>query len=357
MDTSIQPRTERLPYTAREQAVEIEDPTGHLAPVTAEVVDISAHGVCLRSRPFVYPDRRCRVLLIDRDGGPMLAEGMTLKCEYVPEQGHLVQVRFTHPIDPADFVGEEVLSASSEPAPVQHCSGVALLVTLSSDKPDHVGDALVQLGMQVERVDTVLAARKRYEQSPIDTLVEVAGSSVSALSRVVKSMRREGFDGPVVVQSQRGRSTRSLEAAELGRLVIMRDVSGFDTVLELLSNVVAEIEFPTSAVPLQGPTPATVGAAEASATFVMSLKRAMAQAQRAFIDGRTNDTLKMLQPIERAASEFGFEVYARLLTRIERLLIENPSDPTILRDPMRKALHMTSRLRATALADAPGAGS
>ncbi|MEO1511663.1 MAG: hypothetical protein AAFU70_06300, partial [Planctomycetota bacterium] len=332
----------RYSYHATKQRVEIADPIGRMIEIPGRVIELSAGGAKIQCKPFVYSARKCSALLVDRDGGTMIVEGETIACDYLPDRGHVVRIKFSHRLDPADFIADSVMDATRESG----SSGTALLVSSGTPEAIAVTGVLEALGMEVMTADTLVAARARFQDSPIDTFIDFAESPASAIAGVVRSMRGEGFDGPVVVFPPASLGSPELRSPDLGEIVMVPDASDFDAVAGTLEEVITSIEFPTSEDPLHSGQPGDDEATDdINQDLVIDLKRAMAEAQRAFLDGRMSDALRFIRKMIPTAGALDVDAYTKLLVRIEQLFIDNSGDPTRLRDPMRKALHMTARLR------------
>lgn len=333
----------RYPYTADRQSVEVADLGGNLTAIDARAVDLSAGGLCLESRPFLYPDRHCVVLLVDLDGGTMLVDGTIVMCEYIVGKGHRANVAFKQPIEPSNFVAEELIREAGAGEAVLPDQGL-VVVAGSDEAADRIANALRSVGLNVRTVASTPEVRSLYEEAPIDGVFESRCTSAPALLGIVKSMRYEGFEGPIATLCTDLDKIEAIGKAGIDRLSVVSTSASDERLFSIAEQFADDIDLPTGSGPITGELASKPEVAEAVCMFVPAAKRAVSEARRAFEDGRSGDTVRLLEPLERDAKVFGFPLFSQALERVRDRLESYKGEPARARDAMRRAAHIAGRL-------------
>ncbi len=97
-------KNERLPYHAMNVQLVVRNPVGESETHCLQCRDLSKFGLGAISVTFIYPGSSCSVMLLRNDGEREMILGSVINCIHVHKRLHRIGVKFTDPIDLADFL-------------------------------------------------------------------------------------------------------------------------------------------------------------------------------------------------------------------------------------------------------------
>jgi CheY-like chemotaxis protein len=180
---------ERFPYRVQSCSIRLEQagvPT--TSPMLAPTRNLSAGGMSFLNGGFVHAGVRCVAQLVTTDGRWIEVVGDVVRCRYVENWVHEVNVKFDSEIRPADFCKAALRMRVLLVEPDDSAAGLA-------------SHHLAPLQCEVTRVRTDKDARYKVAEIQFHVILLDTDSPDLDTAAIIRGLRQQGYTGQVVAMT------------------------------------------------------------------------------------------------------------------------------------------------------------
>ena len=336
-------RYRRWEYRRSDIAVLVQHPGGGTGRYLVCARNISAGGISFIHGGYLHPGSECRIVLPRRDGMPLPVTGIIVHCRHLEGCFHEIGIRFAQELDPASLLPQSEdgeLEADDQTLELPVLEGQVLVVDRSHSDRKLLTHYLAATGVTLTMVDTTGAAldvihRRQFQIVLCDLNLE--GDVV----RMIKQIRKTGYQGPIIVVTAENVPARLAEARAAGA----NEIIGKPFNPLHLASVLAEwLEATPVDRPIYSSLEEKPGMPELIFEFIEQAQRMAHQLEKSLDAGETGGVREICLGLAGSGSGYGFP----LLTDAARDALTALGTSQSRQDveaPLRRLVAICQRLR------------
>jgi CheY-like chemotaxis protein len=336
-------RYKRWEYRRSDIAVLVQHPGGGAGRYVVCARNISAGGLSFIHGGYLHPGSECRIVLPRRDGTPQPVTGTIVHCRHVEGCFHEIGIRFAEELDPEALLspaeaGE--MAGGDQTLELPGLEGQVLVVDQSPADRKLLLNQLTVTGLALTMADSAGAALDAMRRREFAVVLCDLGPGADAL-RMIKQMRKAGYQRPIIVVTAETAPARLAEARAAGA----NEIIGKPCNPLYLASLLAEwMEVPPVDRPIYSDREDTPGMAELVLEFIEQAQRKAIQLQRLLDAGESNGLREICLGLAGSGGGHGFpsltEAARDALTALDTSQARHDAEA-----PLRRLISICQRLR------------
>lgn len=183
--------------------VEFQQQLGPAVRQTVVSRDLSATGMAVLVRNFIYPGGQCQAHLLAHGGQTRVCPAVVRWCRHIRGLNHLAGLSWKHPIVPEDFVQPEHLSIlfAGDADRARRISGRVIVVSPLDFEAGLVRHMLREARVRVSVVPCPELATTALYSHAADAIVLCHPQNACEMATFVTQVRTRGFSGGIIILS------------------------------------------------------------------------------------------------------------------------------------------------------------
>ncbi len=281
-------------------------PGGSLAANEIVMLDLSEGGCGFLYPGFIHSKSECVIHMKAIDGTTVMIPGQTVWCRFVTQSLHAIGVAWTDPIDVRRFIPSRLWleqAASQDDVTSKELKGKLLVVGFEPLELGMLDVYLEDTSIEITDVPDSGATHDQAALESYDFIMIDAENESSRIEELVKELRDDGCNEPIIIVSQRESLPDGLK--DIKSLTLLHRPYSKEIFLATIRDLLF-----TNTNPLVGTRPIVTTLppekAKVVSVYIENLKKYRDQIDSAVATDNTECVLKIVNSIRNTASGFGF---------------------------------------------------
>lgn len=345
---------ERLPFDREGLKLELQASPGRYTETTVRSVDLSTGGLAMYSKMFVYPGSVCTLRLKDLLGRDRALTGRITWCDYLPGIAHIVGMKFDSPADPRQFIDPLAITSSLDKANSNVdgvATGTVLLVDTEILDRDLLTMYLAETKINLLNAEGDASASKVLSTTPVDVVVTDLNLGDEKGEDLIKSIREQGFKGPIVLATGDSSTERIAAAKSNGATTVIEKPYQPTEMISLLRDLLLEVDIPASNEPIYSELEKVMSASAQVSKYIEVVTAKGKEIEAAVERNDVDFVRSSLKALHATGMGFGFPIVTLAAERALKALAASMSLAESS-DSIRRTLMVLGRLRVQPSRDA-----